>query len=158
MSILKNLQDLALEHRKASMQGDGGEHAVFLAMIVADAMALAKAQQRPVNDTDAESAIRSTIKAFDKTLAGDEAKGLKAIRPESDYALKLTAQRDLLAGLVPAMLDGDLLAMAVRDAAQATESEISLKGMGKIMAWLNAAYPGRIDGAKVKAVLISGAA
>lgn len=140
------------------MQGDGGEHAVFLAMIVADAMALAKAQQRPVNDADAESAIRSTIKAFDKTLAGDEAKGLKAINPESDYAIKLTAQRDVLASLVPAMLDGHLLAMAIRDAAQATESEISPKGMGKIMGWLNANYPGRVDGAKVKAVLISGEA
>ena len=158
MSTLKDLQDLTLQQRKDAAQGAGGEHAVFLAMILADALSLAKAQQRDVTDTDAETAIRSTIKAFDKTLAGDEAKGIKPPPADSDFALKMTAQRDVIAALVPATLDGDLLNMAIRDAAQATESEISPKGMGKIMGWLNAQFPGRVDGAKVKAVLISGAA
>ncbi|UTC28990.1 aspartyl/glutamyl-tRNA amidotransferase [Brevundimonas phage vB_BpoS-Marchewka] len=158
MSTLKDLQDLALQQRKAAAQGDGGEHAVFLAMILSDAAGLAKAQQRPMTDDDAETAIRSTVKAFEKTLAGDEAKGLKPVEPDSDYARKLIAQRDVIAALVPAPLEGHLLAMAIRDAAQATESEISPKGMGKIMGWLNAQYPGRVDGAKVKAVLASGVA
>ena len=158
MSTLKTLQDLALEQRKAAVSGAGGEHATFLALILSDAANLAKAQQRAVTDQDAETAIRAAVKGFDKALAGDAAKDIRPLPADSDYGKKVIAQRDLIAALVPPMLEGVQLNKAIRDAAEATGGEISLKSMGKIMGWLNQTYPGRVDGALVKAVLTTGAA
>lgn len=157
MSTLNNLKDLALQHRKDAAAGTGGEHAAFLALILSDATSIAKAARREPTDADAETAIRAAVKAFDKTLAGDEAKGILPLPTDTDYGRKVIAQRNVIAALVPAPLEGDQLNMAIRDAADATESEISPKSMGKIMGWLNQKFPGLVDGAKVKAVLAAGA-
>lgn len=157
MSILQALQDLALQQRKDAAQGQGGEHAAFLALILSEASALAKAEQRALTDADAETAIRAAVKGFDKTLAGDEAKGILPLPTDSDYGRRVIAQRDVIAALVPQPLTGDALNMAVRDAADATESEISPRSMGAIMGWLKIKFPGRVDGALVKHILATGA-
>jgi uncharacterized protein YqeY len=153
MGLFKELQDVTVEQRKAAMAGTGGEHASYLAYIRAQAMANAKRDgNREPNDDDAEQAIRAEMKQNATLLKGDAGKKVDPL-PESDYRTQVQARYDVLATLVPPMLEGDALAEAIRQAAADAGVIPDLRAMGTIMGKLKALYGARIDGALVKAYL-----
>ncbi|USN15414.1 hypothetical protein KIKIMORA_02680 [Brevundimonas phage vB_BpoS-Kikimora] len=156
MFLLQSLKDLALERRKASMKGEGGEHAPFLSMLLSDVYALAKMQQRDPTDTDAEKVLRLSLSSLSKSIDGDEARGIQALPADDPFTQNLVAQRGLIEGLLPAKLTLDEHRMAVRDAAQAKELEIAPGSIGPIMKALKAEFGERIDGAIVKTLLATG--
>uniref|UniRef100_A0AB74UGW3 Uncharacterized protein n=1 Tax=Caulobacter phage BL57 TaxID=3348355 RepID=A0AB74UGW3_9VIRU len=74
MTLLEKLQNDALAARKAAMKKEeGGEHAVLLATVAADAAMIAKSDRanpsRPVTDADVVSALKKHIAGIDTTLA-----------------------------------------------------------------------------------------
>lgn len=156
MSILQSLKDLALERRKASVKGEGGEHAPFLTMLLSDVNALAKMQQREPTDADAEKVLRLSISSLSKSIDGDEAREIKALPADDPFTQNLVAQRSLIQDLLPAKLTLDEHRMAVRDAAQAKELEIAPGSIGPIMKALKAEFGERVDGAVVKTLLATG--
>lgn len=159
MPLLQNLQDLALEHRKAAIAGTGGEHAAFLAMILSDVANVAKRDQRLPTDDDADVAVRAAIKGFDKAIAGDPNNTDNPVPPldlTTTFGKTVQAQRLLLATLVPPVLTRDELKMAVRDACDEAELPIEPKSMGKVMGILKAKFPNRVDGNIVKDLLATG--
>lgn len=159
MSLLKSLQDLALEQRKAAVAGTGGEHASFLSLILSDVQGVAKKANRFANDEDADVAVRAAIKSFDKAIAGDPDNTEAPVPPldlTTDFGRGVAAQRELLSTLVPPILSRDELKMAVRDACAEADVPIEPKSMGKVMGILKVKFPNRIDGHIVKELLASG--
>ena len=158
MSLLKALQDLALEQRKAAVGGTGGEHAAFLSLVLSDVNGVAKKGQREATDEDADVAVRAAIKSFEKAIAGDETADppVPPLDLNTDFGKTVVAQRDLLGSLVPPILSRDELKMAVRDACAEADVPIEPKSMGKVMGILKVKYPNRVDGHIVKELLASG--
>lgn len=150
MGPLTLLQDAALEARKSKTP-----HAAYLALILSNAQMTAKAEQRLLNDADAESAIRAEIKSLTTLVDGDEGKGVQAL-PAGPYRDQAAERRDLLKAFVPGLLEGVELADAIRDAAVEADVVISPQAMGKIMGVLKAKYGTRVDGKLVKAALAAG--
>lgn len=157
MSLLQQLRDDALAARKAAVERKPeGLHATFLATVLSDALSYAKTAQREVSDADAEQAVRSNLKKLRTLLDGNPDKGVTALPADSEYAGVVRAQFEALDGYVPKALHGEELGYAIREAAVEAEVEIDMKAMGKIMAILNAKYPGQIEGAEVKALILKG--
>lgn len=155
--LLKTLQDDALAARRAAISGDAaGTNAAFLVTVLAEAHAYAKAEQREPTDADADKAVRATIKQLTTVLNGNAEKGIEPLPAEADYANLVRSRLDALINYVPPALEGESLGYAIREAAVAADVPIEMKSMGKIMAVLNAAHPGQIDGAAVKALLLKG--
>jgi uncharacterized protein YqeY len=107
---------------------------------------------REPTDDDAEQAIRAEMKQNAALLKGDPGKKVEPL-PESDYRAQVQARYDVLATLVPPMLEGEALAEAVRQAAADAGVIPEMRSMGAIMGKLKALYGARIDGALVKALL-----
>lgn len=156
MGVLQDLRDATLACRKAAVAGEKeGEHAAFLAMVLSDVYAVAKRQQREATDADAEPLMRTAVKQLTTLLDGDPEQAFAPL-PESEYRTQTIAKRDLLAGILPERIEGEALATLIRSTAEGLDVEISMKSMGPIMTALKASHGGRIDGAKVKALLLSG--
>jgi hypothetical protein len=146
MSLLDQIRTDSLNARR-----EGSDLSPFLTQTLAEIEARAKADgQRAPTDADAEAVVRAAIKSWTKALAGDPAKGVPPIPADSDYGFEIAGKLDYLNPLVPGMLEGAELEAAIAGLG----IERSPKSMGLIMKALNAAYPGRVDGALVKANLI----
>lgn len=145
MSLLERIRTDSLNARR-----EGSDLSPFLTQTLAEIADRAKADgQREPTDADAEAVVRAGIKSWRKALAGDPAKGVPPIPPDSSYGREIAAKLDYLTPLIPPMLEGAELAAAI----ESLGLERSPKSMGLIMKGLNAAYPGRVDGALVKAYL-----
>jgi uncharacterized protein YqeY len=156
MGLLKDLQDAAVEQRKAMMAKTGGEHATYLPLVLSQAYAIAKKDgNRVATDADVEQAIRAEMKQSAAMLKGDPAKGVAPL-PESDYRTQVQSRHDYLAGHVPPMLEGADLEVAIRSAAADAGVIPALPAMGVIMSALKANFGARVDGAQVKALLSAG--
>jgi uncharacterized protein YqeY len=166
MALLDDFRAQVLEARKS-----GDEHATFLVMVLSDINNIAKADVKPAptaddphavlrrqpTDDDAAKVINAQIKQLALLLDGSAEKKIAPLPADSDYAKQVRAKLDLLKALVPGPLTGEPLQVAIREAADFCDTSIEIKSMGAIMKRLNEVYPGRIDGAEVKTLILSGA-
>jgi uncharacterized protein YqeY len=165
MALLDDFRAAVLEARKS-----GSEHAAFLVMTLSDINNLAKADTKPAptaddpyaitsrlpNDDDAAKVINGSIKQLSILLEGSAEKKIAPLPPESDYAKQVRAKVDLLQAMVPGPVTGEPLQVAIREAADFCDTTIEIKSMGAIMKRLNEVYPGRINGAEVKTLILAG--
>ncbi len=159
MGLLTTFQAAVLTARKSK-----DKNAAFLAMISSEITNTAKSAKiktadgftygRQATDDDADQILRTTTKSLENTLAGnDKSPPIPAGTPYHD---QLTTQISLLKAFLPEKLDDETLKREIREAAYATDSEVSIKSIGPIMKQLNAKFPGQIDGASVKDHLTKG--
>lgn len=165
MALLEDFRAAVLDARKS-----GNEHAAFLVMTLSDINNLAKADTkrapteddphavvtRQPNDEDAAKVINGSIKQLTLLLDGSPEKKIAPLPPESDYAKQVRAKVELLQSMVPGPVTGEPLQVAIREAADFCDTTIEIKSMGAIMKRLNEVYPGRINGAEVKTLILAG--
>ena len=137
---------------------ESSDNAPFMGLVYSDALKLAKNDgNRAPTDQDTTVAIYAMLKNLNAVLSGDPGKNVPPLPPGSEYAQTVIAQRNLLLTFVPAPLEGEELETAVSEAAASAGVAMDMKAMGAVMRRLNELYPGRIDGAQVKTILLSGA-
>jgi hypothetical protein len=153
MGLLTDFQNAVLEARKSY-----AAQTPFLVMTLSEIISRAKNDgNRAPTDQDAAKTIQASIKSLSTLLDGDPTKGLEPLPPESPYAVAIIGQRDLLKSFTSGdPVVGQELQMAVREASYFCDLPLEIKSMGAIMKRLNELYPGRIDGAQVKALILSG--
>lgn len=156
MGLLKDFQDAGVEQRKAMVAKTGGEHASFMAMVLADIYAVAKRDgSRAATDDDVDPVLRTHIRQNKLLLSGDSGSGVPPL-PDSDYRTMVSNRVDYLTAFLPPPVTGEALIAAIREVSATTGAPPTLVSIGPIMQALKAQFGNRVDGAEVKALLQAG--
>lgn len=156
MGLLKDLQDAGVEQRKAMVAKTGGEHASFIAMVLADIYAVAKRDgSRAATDDDVDPILRTHIRQNKLLLSGDPSTNIPPL-PDSDYRTMVSDRIGYLTAFLPPPVTGDALVAAIREVSATTGKPPVSANIDAIMQALKAQFGNRVDGAEVKAVLQAG--
>ncbi|AFU88465.1 putative tRNA amidotransferase domain protein [Caulobacter phage CcrSwift] len=149
MSLIEKLNNDALAARKAAMRKEaGGEHAVLLATVAADAAMIAKNDRqnpgRDVTDEDVVATLKKHIGGIDTTLAELTKRG----RSEEEQS-RFIVERRRLEAYLPQTLSGGDLTDAIHATATKLGVDLHVKSTKVIVADLQEQFPGQIDSSEV---------
>lgn len=146
-ALIDKLREDALELRKLAIKKDPkGVHATLLVTVAAEAAAIGKREARQPTDDETAVVIRKFIKGIDDSIA--------RARTEEEGNRFLVEKR-VLDAYLPKPLTPFELKDAIVEAAGRLGLPIEMKSVKALLADLQAAYPGRVDGAAVSGYIKS---